>query len=35
MDSPTVLCINDRPQLFELRDQGLGVALNNPTNKRI
>ena len=35
MDSPTVLCMDDRPQVFELRDQGLAVALKIPTNKRI
>lgn len=35
MDSPAVLCMDDRPQVSELRDQGLAVALKNPTNKRI
>jgi hypothetical protein len=35
MDSPTVLCMDDRPQVWELMDQVLAVALKNPTNKRI
>jgi hypothetical protein len=35
MDSPTVLCIDDRAQVSKLMDRVLAVGLEKPATKRI
>jgi hypothetical protein len=34
MDSPTALCIDDRPQMLELMNQVLAVGLEKPTTNK-